>query len=266
MCIAYLALDTHPDWPVFIAANRDEFHERPARPAAPWPNAPRIIGGIDLRAGGTWLGVDHFGRYALITNFREPGQHIEKAPSRGDLTRSFLEGKQTAKEFASLTAQTAQTYNGFNLIVGQGGQAFYVGNRSADSSAKALGSGRFVMSNHLLDTPWPKAQRLRQALLPYPGPALNGELDEIFQALKDTTQAQDHALPATGLPVDRERLLSSPFIISPAYGTRCSTILALHRNGQGILAETSYSPEGQLVQRSDWPFRWQPPGLPQKTP
>lgn len=261
MCIAYLALGSHPDWPVFIAANRDEFHDRPARVAAPWPNAPHVLGGIDLQAGGTWLGIDRFGRFALITNYREPLRTLNNAPSRGDLTRNFLQSNMAPKHYASAVANTAQAYNGFNLIVGQGSQAFYVGNRAPKNAPLALGKGRFVLSNHLLDTPWPKSERLRQALVRFPDNELETALDQIFDALKDTTQAQDHMLPDTGLAPERERLLSSPFIISPTYGTRCSTIIALHRSGRGLLAETSYNPMGQAVQRAEWPFDLiRPPG------
>lgn len=255
MCIAYLALGCHTDWPVFIAANRDEFHHRPTRAAAPWPNAPHIIGGIDLQANGTWLGVDKRGRFALVTNYREPSRVVPNAPSRGDLTRSFLQGTSAPAQYAQALADTAQSYNGFNLIVGQGSQAFYVGNRRLETEPHGLGSGRFVLSNHLLDTPWPKSLRLRQAMEQFPSHKLDTSLDQIFDALKDTTQAQDHALPDTGLSEERERLLSSPFIISPNYGTRCSTVIALHRNGWGLLAEVSYDPMGKVVQRSEWPFQ-----------
>jgi uncharacterized protein with NRDE domain len=255
MCIAYLALNCHPDWPVFIAANRDEFHQRPTRSAAPWPDAPHVVGGLDLQAGGSWLAASHDGRYALVTNYREPGRQQPHAPSRGDLVRNFLTGTLTALQYMQALVQLADTYNGFNLIVGQPGQAFYLGNRAQPCEPVALAPGRYVLSNHLLDTPWPKAQRLRHALASYPQRNPVTHVNDIFHALKDTTQADDATLPETGLPSDRERLLSSPFIISPGYGTRCSTLLAHHASGHGFLAETRYSPQGSPVEHNEWPWQ-----------
>jgi uncharacterized protein with NRDE domain len=254
MCIAYLALNCHPDWPVFIAANRDEFHQRPTRSAAPWPDATHVVGGLDLQAGGSWLGASLDGRYALVTNYREPGRQQPNAPSRGDLVRNFLTGTMGAWQYAQSLVQLVQAYNGFNLIVGQGSQAFYLGNRAQPPEPVPLAPGRYVLSNHLLDTPWPKAQRLRQALASYPQRNPVACLDDIFATLKDTTQADDAALPETGLPAERERLLSSPFIISPGYGTRCSTVLAQHAGGHGFLAEIRYNPQGNPVEQSEWPL------------
>lgn len=258
MCIAYLALGAHADWPLFIAANRDEYHARPTRMAAPWPQATHIISGTDLQAGGTWLGVDHFGRFALLTNYREPSTRNEHAPSRGDLVSRYLGGTDHAQDYLRTITPSADSYNGFNLIAGRGNQAFYLGNRAPGKPVQALENGRYVVSNHLLDTPWPKSERLRVALDAFPSENLESKLDDIFDALKDTTQAHDHDLPDTGLPNDRERLLSSPFIVSPNYGTRCSTVIGLHASGKGFLAEISYNPDGQLTGRCEWPFQWVP--------
>lgn len=254
MCIAYLALAAHPDWPLFIAANRDELHDRACLAAAPWSDHPEVIAGIDCQAQGTWLGVTRQGRFALLTNYRDPSALKTAAPSRGALVSQYLTGHESATSYASQVQETADAYNGFNLIVGTLGEASYVGNRTAQNAPQPLAPGRYILSNHLLNTPWPKAQRLRMALDQYPLEELAQSLTPVFDILKDNTQAQDHALPDTGIPLERERLLSSPFIISPNYGTRCSTIIAVHASGRALLSEISYDASGVLTERHDWPF------------
>lgn len=254
MCIAYLAIAAHPQWPLLIAANRDEFHARPSLPAAPWPDRPDIISGIDLTGGGTWLGVTRRGRYALITNYRDPGNVQLDAPSRGMLVSTYLESDQDPRSYADEVQRTGDAYNGFNLIVGDIGTACYAGNRNGQNRAQILQAGRYVLSNHLLDTPWPKSTRLRQALQSWPGDGLAQSLTPLFTALRDTTPADDQDLPQTGLSLERERLLSSPFIISPDYGTRCSTIFAIHASGRAIFSELSYGPDGVPADRHDWPY------------
>lgn len=256
MCIAYLALRTHPDWPLFIAANRDEFHSRPTLAAAFWPDHPDIIAGIDCLAHGTWLGLTRQGRFALLTNYRDPAALMPNAPSRGDLTSHYLTGRTSPADYARQIAATSSAYNGFNLIVGDLDNAFYTGNRMAPSpQAQALDSGRYILSNHLLNTPWPKAERLRRALDLFPLAQLEHSLTPVFELLKDSTQAADNSLPNTGIPLERERLLSSPFIVSPTYGTRCSTVIAVHASGRALFSEISYDVAGTATQRHDWPFQ-----------
>ncbi len=255
MCIAYIAIRTHPDWPLFIAANRDEYHQRPSLPAAPWAEHPNVIAGIDCQAAGTWLGITRQGRFALLTNYRGPGHTLTEAPSRGKLTSDYLTQNEPTQHYAQNIVAKAAMYNGFNLIVGDMEEAYYVSNRDPSIAARLLAPGRHVLSNHLLDTPWPKAERLRQALDRLSLDQLEQSLTTVFDVLKDTTQADDHALPDTGLPRERERLLSSPFIISPNYGTRCSTIIAVHAGGRALLSEISYDATGMATQRHDWPFK-----------
>ena len=259
MCIAYLSLGVNPHWPVFIAANRDEFHERAALPARPWPEAPHIIAGKDLTAGGTWLGLSRGRRWALLTNFRDPGMHREGLTSRGWLVGDFLFGDMSAEDYTKSIYAIADQYNGFNLIVGQGLHAWYVGNHEACTGPVPLGPGRYALSNHALDTPWPKVERLRlqlDALTPE-GKALR--LEPIYDILRDGVRPEDSHLPDTGLPLEMERLLSSIFITSPNYGTRCSTIIALDPDGNGIFSETSYDRSGAPQERHDWPVRPQDP-------
>jgi len=254
MCIAYLSLGANRDWPVFIAANRDEFHDRAALPARPWPHAPHVIAGRDLTAGGTWLGLSRGRRWALLTNFRSPGSHRDGLTSRGHLVSDFLLGEMPPEEYTTYIYSKAGEYNGFNLIVGQGLHAWYVGNHEACSGPVPLGPGRYALSNHALDTPWPKVERLRtrlDALVPE-----NGELmlEPIYETLRDGARPEDSQLPRTGVALDMERLLSSIFIVSPRYGTRCSTIIALDDKGNGVFSETTYDASGKPSERHDWPI------------
>lgn len=254
MCIAYLSISAHPDWPLFIAANRDEFHARPCVPAAPWHDRPDLIAGIDVRAGGTWLGITTAGRYALITNYRDPSSVMAGAPSRGDLVRNYLQGHTPPRAYLETLQPVCHAYNGFNLIVGDRSGACYLSNRDPMLAITALAPGSYILSNHLLDTAWPKAERLRHALDAFPMERLSHSLSDVFEILKDETIADDTKLPRTGLPLERERLLSSPFIVSPDYGTRCSSIMALHAGGTGFFSELSYDPLGRPIERHDWPF------------
>lgn len=259
MCIAYLALQAHADWPLFIAANRDEFHARPTRAAAPWADHPDVIAGIDDMAGGTWLGVTRQGRFAVLTNYRDlrlPGP--TNPVSRGELVKNFLTGQDNAIDYATLAAAQGDRYAGFNLIVGDSQHAGYVANQSAEPrKARVLTPGRYVVSNHLLDTAWPKTERLREVLNHFPVEYLERSVNRVFELLKDNTQAPDHELPETGLPLAKERLLSSPFIVSPDYGTRCSSVIAIHKSGRALFSELTYGRDGQPLERHDWP--WQLP-------
>ena len=256
MCIAYLAINPQPDWSLFIAANRDEFHGRPTLPAAPWENNPDIIAGIDCEAGGTWLGISKQGRFGLITNFRDPASLMNGAPSRGKLVSDFLFSGCTALDYSESILASAAQYNGFNLICGDGRDIYYIGNRNPQQQPRKLGNGSHVLSNHFLDTPWPKAERLRTALNAFDIQALPEAeaLEQVFSILKDNNRAPDADLPQTGLSLERERLLSSPFIISPDYGTRCSTVIAIHKNGQALFSERTYNTKGEAVKQVKFEF------------
>lgn len=255
MCIAYLAIDCHPDWPLFLAANRDEYHQRPALPAAHWLDNPDILGGRDVQEGGTWLGISRSGRFALVTNYREPGATdagTGEYLSRGRLTSAFLAGSQSAMHYLADIAGQAQRYRGFNLIVGDGDTVAYLGNRGDAVVPRRLPAGRYTLSNRLLDTPWPKTERLRQGLADFPGPAPQHHLAQAFACLGDRRQAADADLPDTGLPLDRERLLSSVFIQDPHYGTRCSSVVAMHADGRMLFSEQQFDPQGAPTERHDW--------------
>lgn len=258
MCLAVLALHTVPGIPVLIAANRDEFHARPTLPAAQWADAAHVYGGRDALAGGTWMGATTGGRYALVTNFREPGRVVADAPSRGALVEDFLRGRAPAADYIAAAHAAGQAYNGFNLIVGDAQGAWYASNR--DGAPRPLAAGVYALSNHLLDTPWPKLARTKAAFERVLAHAPQPDLPALFEALADRSPADDADLPATGLPPDREKLLSSPFIVSPNYGTRSSTVLTLRDDGTGLLVEKRFAPDGAANGESVLAFAWRDPG------
>jgi len=254
MCLVVLALHSVPGVPVLIAANRDEFHARPTQPAARWPGRPAIYAGRDLRAGGTWMGVDERGRYAVVTNFRDPLHILPDARSRGALAEDYLRGDAPPAEYIAAVHADGARYNGFNLIAGDADGAWYCSNR--DGTPRVLTAGIYAVSNHLLDTPWPKLARTKAAFAAVLGRATQPDLPALYAALADRTPAEDASLPDTGIGLARERLLSSPFIVSPDYGTRGSTVLALHADGRGELHERRFGPDGMPAGDSDLAFTW----------
>jgi uncharacterized protein with NRDE domain len=242
MCLVLIAMDQHPDYSLIVAANRDEFYDRPTAPAEFWSDAPQVLAGRDLRAGGTWLGVDRKGRIALVTNYRQ-GQREDPAPhSRGLLVSDFLTGEAGAAEHIERIRSEANLYNGFNLIAGDAGGLFYFSNR--EGRVRRLTPGVYGLSNHLLDTPWPKVAATKTAF----GALLNGGATELtgdlFALLSDRNRPADGLLPSTGVGREWERLLSSAFIASDGYGTRSSTVVLFGRDGSILFVERSFGPGG----------------------
>lgn len=256
MCLAVLALQHVPGMPVLIAANRDEFHARPTETIHAWPGQPTIYAGRDLQAGGSWMGTTAAGRYALVTNYREVGAQRADAISRGELVEAYLRGTESAAQYAARVHAAGARYNGFNLIVGDLHTAWYCSNRDA-GSPRRLAPGVHAVSNHLLDTPWPKLVRLKAAfaaVLEQGRGPFAARIPALYAALDDRTPAPDADLPRTGIPLERERLLSSPFIVSPDYGTRSSTLLAWHADGQGELHERSFAPDASILRETELRF------------
>ena len=239
MCLIVVGWRAHPDYPLVVAANRDEFFARPTAFAGRWPDAPSAIGGLDLEAGGTWLGVTDCGRFAAVTNVREPGM-AKGQRSRGDLARRFLTGKASAPAFAAAIDHDA--YSGFNLLLGDGDSLYYASNR--DGEPRPLAPGVYGLSNHLLDSPWPKLVKARTAF----SDALQDLPDTLglFELLADEAIVADDRLPDTGVPLAWERLLSAVFVRSPDYGTRASTVLWRHRNGETHFVERSFDAAGPI--------------------
>ena len=243
MCLIVVGWQAHADYPLVVAANRDEFYHRPTALAARWPDAPQVIGGLDLEAGGTWLGATETGRFAAVTNVREPnmakGEH-----SRGALTRDFLLSETPALDYAQQIDRSL--FSGFNLLLGDGKTLVYSSNRN--SEARQLPPGIYGLSNHRLDSPWPKLLKARErfadALPELP------DQTEFFDLLSDQQLVEDNRLPQTGVPLEWERLLSAIFVQSESYGTRASTVLWQGINGEVRLHEKSFGPSGQLLQSS----------------
>lgn len=242
MCIILLAHEAHPEYTLVLAANRDEFYERPTAQAHFWSDAADTLAGRDLERGGTWLGVSRKGSIAAITNYREPGVEIKEAPSRGLLVSRFLEGDGDARGYLSALSEKGSRYKGFNLIVGGGGRLYYYSNRG--KAPLEIQPGVHGLSNHLLDTPWPKVERGRTALagLLESGGALSPEA--VFEILADDARARDEMLPETGVGLELERMLSPLFIESRIYGTRSSTVVLFNRRQEVIFIERTHPREG----------------------
>lgn len=241
MCIILLAREAHPDYPLILAANRDEFYERPTARAAFWEDERDVLAGRDLERGGTWLGVTKRGRVAAITNYREPLVTLKDAPSRGLLVSGFLSGKEKPYEYLQGLSASAQLYNGFNLVVGTPSALFYFSNRGG--APEEIPQGVHGLSNHLLNTPWPKVERGRDALRRVVEEK-NFSIEEIFKVLADDARAEDLALPQTGVGLEMERLLSPLFIKTPVYGTRSSTVILINRRQEVVFVERTFTGEG----------------------
>ena len=242
MCLILIAWQTHPDYPLIVAANRDEFFARPSAAAAFWPEAPEVFAGRDLEAGGTWLGITRKHRFAALTNFREARRPSADAPSRGMLTADFLTGNQGLDDYLAQVAGRAAAFNGFNLLLGDGKRLAYLSNRHPDSPTPTfLEPGIYGLSNHLLDTPWPKLTVAKNAF----AKALAGLPDTraFFDLLADDEIVPDEHLPNTGVPPHWERLLSAIFVKSPDYGTRASTALCVHHSGRTVFEERQFGPQ-----------------------
>jgi uncharacterized protein with NRDE domain len=225
MCVIFIAFDQHPQFPLVLLANRDEFYDRPTAAAARWEDIPCIFAGRDLIAGGTWLGVTDGGRLAAVTNYREPGAPRGER-SRGDLVAGFLRSNESSETYLASIGREADQFSGFNLIVGeinrQRRELFYYSNRG--EGRRKLGAGIYGLSNHLLNTAWPKVS---SGLARFQH-LLNDEVfstAKCFELLRDETIAADADLPDTGVGVEHERLLSPIFIRTPVYGTRSSTVV-----------------------------------------
>lgn len=237
MCLIVFAWQVIPGLSLLAAANRDEFYDRPALPAHWWPDHGDVYAGRDLRGNGTWLGITRGGRFAALTNVRNPLTQRPDAPSRGALVADFLTGSDSATDYVEDLSKQAAQFNGFNLLVCDGVDMVWYTNAETDDprNGMPLPHGIYGVSNGLLDTPWPKVLRTKAefaSLMCTGAPA-----DAYFDMLSDTTRPSDCRLPHTGVPIEWERTLSPVFIESPGYGTRCSTVVQLLQDGSAQLTE-----------------------------
>ncbi|UVJ43826.1 NRDE family protein [Pseudomonas sp. LS1212] len=238
MCLIVFAWRPGHAQPLIVAANRDEFYARPSQPLGQWQDFAGVYAGRDLEAGGTWLGVGPGGRFAALTNIRNPGQPLGRR-SRGELVAQFLCGEFSVEQYLAEIAQRSDEYSGFNLLVGNAQQLAYL--NATDPTPRMLGHGVYGLANAGLDTPWPKVLKARAALTEQ----LNDPQPEGLLALLSDPQTAPFAeLPDTGVGLATESLLSSVFIASQSYGTRASTVLIVNADGSRRLVERSFGPYG----------------------
>lgn len=237
MCLIFLSVNDHSQYKLIIAANRDEFYQRKTAPANYWSDHPQILGGRDLEAHGTWMAMNKNGRIAMVTNYRDLKHLKAVAPSRGALVSNFLLTDNSPEHYLEQLLPTTHNYNGYNLIVGSAEELWYQSNYR--EGILKISSGLHGLSNHLLDSPWPKVMRgidkMKNALAD-----VVVSPTTLFELLLDDQLALDSQLPDTGIGIERERMLSSMFIKSPGYGTRCSTVVLVDKNDHVYFAERVY--------------------------
>lgn len=240
MCLIFLSIKNHPKYKLIVAANRDEFYARRTAPASFWVDHPQIIGGRDLEAMGTWLGMTRSGRICMVTNFRDLRNIKANAPSRGKLVTDFLLDDTSGETYLKKIESTSKQFNGFSLIAGTVDSLWYFSNYR--DGLIPLEAGLFGLSNHLLETPWPKVEKGKREIQRI---VRSGEVnkDDLFKVLSDETIYADDRLPDTGVGIERERALSSAFIKSPGYGTRSSTVILVDRDNNVEFHERGYIPE-----------------------
>jgi uncharacterized protein with NRDE domain len=245
MCLITFAWRVDARTPLLLAANRDEFHVRPTAAADWWKESPEIFGGRDLSQGGGWLALSSRNRLAAVTNVRRMIPPNPAAPSRGALVAGFLRSDLNADEYAASLRACAETYSGFNLLLYDGNDLLHVTNHP-EFCVNVIESGIHGISNDTLDTPWPKLTRVTRGLSAL---LKNDETDaaRLLDLLNDPAPAADDELPDTGVGLELERLLSSPFIISPHYGTRCSSVVKFSAAGPQEFFERRYAPDGSIT-------------------
>lgn len=255
MCLIVFALESHPKYRLVLAANRDEYFERPTLPAGYWPENPATLAGRDMQFGGTWLGVTTAGRLAVITNYRDPKWQVPNPLSRGMLVAEYLTGERPPADFLKYLKNSGHRYGGFNLLFGDLSGLFYYSNRS--ETENVVSPGIHGLSNHLLDTPWPKVTSAKEKLESLLREDTD-EPEEYFTLLADKTPYPDATLPDTGVGIKRERLLSSIFVTGRTYGTCFSTLLFIDRENRLRFIERRHNIQGASNATTEFRFRLQP--------
>lgn len=249
MCLVLIAHGVDPRFPLIVAGNRDEFHQRPTQEAHWWPDWPDVLGGRDLQANGTWLAMNRNGRFATVTNFRDAEAPSGSLSSRGHLITDFLASEVPAPAFVD--SIDGSRYGGFNLLVHDGERLSYLSNRGAES--RELPAGIYGVGNATLDTVWPKVRRTTAALEDLiEKDEVN--LSRLLRLLNDRERASVREVHENGLPFEKAHALSAPFIVMPEYGTRCSTVLLRDANGRVQMSERRFDAEGAGTGQSDFDF------------
>jgi uncharacterized protein with NRDE domain len=250
MCLLVVAWQVHARYRLVVAANRDEFHARAAAPLARWPPPPDLLAGRDLRAQGTWLGIDRARRFGVVTNFRELAPPLPSAPSRGDLIPEYLGARPgaaphlSAGDFLATLESRAAAYSGFNLLLADAESLWYGSNRTTPF-ARMLPRGVYGLANESLDTPWPKLQRVRAGFEAWLHQGTPAAAEGLFALLADRRPAEATPPAHTGaLPREWALALSAPFVLHAEYGTRCSTVVLLEGDGRLHIAERRFDASG----------------------
>jgi uncharacterized protein with NRDE domain len=225
MCLILFAYRVHPVYKLIVAANRDEFYKRPTAPVHFWEDSPEIIAGRDLEKMGTWMGVTTAGRFAALTNYRDPDEVTEGKRSRGELVAGALKYKGTEKEYMQNLGRNNNLYPGYNLVVGDVNELYYYSNKGLE--LELVEPGIYGVSNHLLNTEWPKVHKGKEEMSKIINEKQEDMVEKLLNLLQNADPAPDEILPNTGVPLEWERRLSSMFIKSENYGTRSSTVVLM---------------------------------------
>lgn len=252
MCLITLHFQNHSKYKLIVAANRDEFYQRPTADAHFWEDNPDILAGRDLTALGTWLGITKHGRFAALTNYRDPEQTTADKKSRGDIVRSYLAEKATPMEYLKDLQRQQHHFVGYNVIIGNPNELYYYSN--IQNEIQKIHPGTHALSNEFLNTPWPKVSRTKAKLNEYVQKSDNLDHDKLFEIIADTEEAADHQLPGTGVSLALERKLSPPFIITPEYGTRSSAIVLIDHDDNVTFIERTYD-KGKFKQENQFSFQ-----------
>ncbi len=261
MCLVALAYKVHPEYPLILVANRDEYHHRPAHPAHWWPEAPSVVAGKDLSAGGSWMASDHHGRLICLTNVRiGRAPQAEQALSRGKIVSDYITQSTPAEHYLKQLSDRCHLFNPFNLLVYEAGRLFYC--NSLNQGYLTLPLGLYGLSNAFLDTPWPKVQasktQLQRAII-------EDQIspDVLANTLSDRSPYAHELLPDTGIPQQLEHLLSSAFIVSPSYGTRCTSVFWQDQSSKCYFREDNWFATGEIASQQE--FSWKAKSIQTKT-
>jgi len=240
MCLIAIAFRAHPRYPLIVAANRDEFYHRPSAPIGFWKDHPDVLAGRDLQANGTWLGISRTGRISAVTNYRDPAAIRPDALSRGRLVSDFLTSDLPPETYLTAIQNQKDQYTGFNLVVGDVTKLWWYSNKK--NVVVELDPGIHAISNRLLDTPWPKTEKIRAGMETICRTKKPVDPETVFALLSDTTRAPDSELPDTGVGLDWERMLSPIFVVSDVYGTRSSAVILVENSGRVLFSERTFLP------------------------
>lgn len=253
MCLIGFHINDHPTYKLIVAANRDEVYKRPTKKANFWQDHPTVLAGRDLVQMGTWLGMTRCGRFAALTNYRKLEDHDDTKRSRGEIPTNFLQSTIDARTYLENLRNNRKKYNGFNTVVGTIDNLYYYGNYQTEIIR--LEKGTHALSNHLLNTPWPKVTQIKLLLKQYVQKNDIIQPDDLFNILKTDDIAQDEKLPDTGVGLDLERKLSPIFIKMNEYGTRSSTVILVTHRHEVQFVERTYNTNGKKEEDVEYTFK-----------